>query len=272
VQREYPAAGPVLAERPPREVAALHARLAQSEQRIDDLEREVSRLRSREAELQQALADPARGTPAPQTAVAADDGEAERLRAALADEQERRQAVETQLARLREETTSPPLPAAATDIAALQQEVSTLRQQLADERAAREELGRQLAASQRKQERQERGGMEEAPPEELRARVRALEDERTAIVASFNRNLAASDQRIAELDARLATAERTAGNAAALQQDNADLRARLDEERRRTDALAAKLRVAERITDLIFKIQTQQGARPGAPGPPAPTP
>ncbi len=275
VRPDYPYEAPDLTGRQPREVAALHARLAQTEQRIDELEREVSRLRSREAELQQALADAGRQEPAPEMALAApgavEDGEAARLRAALADEQERRQAAETQLARLREETTSPPLPGAAPDAAALQEEVIALRQRLADERSAREALARQLAASGRQQEgRAHATAEDEATPEELRARIRALEDERSAIVTSFTRNLAASDQRIAELDAQLATADRTAANAPALQKDNAELRARLDEERRRTQELAAKLRVAERITDLIFKIQAQQNPRPGAPALPPP--
>jgi uncharacterized protein involved in exopolysaccharide biosynthesis len=261
-----------VAEHPPHEVAALHARLARSEQEIEDLEREVNRLRSRQAEREQALGDAGRPTPARAAARGTDDSEGARLRAALAEEQARRQAAETRLARLQEETTSPPIPGAPPDVAALQREVLALRQQLADERAAREDLARQLAATepQPPEPRPQTTAAEEVMADELRARVRALEDERAAIVEGFDRNLAASNQRIAELDARLATADRAAANAASLQQENAELRARLDAEHQHTEELAAKLHLAERITDLIFKIRAQQSVRPALPVAPLP--
>jgi uncharacterized protein involved in exopolysaccharide biosynthesis len=150
--------------------------------------------------------------------------------------------------------------------------VLALRQQLADERAAREDLARQLAATepQPPEPRPQTTAAEEVMADELRARVRALEDERAAIVEGFDRNLAASNQRIAELDARLATADRAAANAASLQQENAELRARLDAEHQHTEELAAKLHLAERITDLIFKIRAQQSVRPALPVAPLP--
>ncbi len=99
---------------------------------------------------------------------------------------------------------------------------------------------------------------------------------------SFNRSLAASQQRTADLERQLAASQAAAaaaaagaaanpapgqpvpvaapseGETASVRAENSALRARLDEEHRRTEELAAKLRVATRVTDLIFKMQAQQ--------------
>ena len=130
------------------------------------------------------------------------------------------------------------------------------------------------------QQRNERAAAPEVTTEnaDLQSRIEGLRAEKDAIMESFNRSLAASQQRTAELERQLAATQAAAAGAAAsaatagapaaaappesetasMRAENTALRARLDEEHRRTEGLAAKLRVATRITDLIFKMQAQQ--------------
>ena len=201
------------------------------------------------------------------------------LRAALVQEQSRRQAVETELERLKEETSTPALaePGDPTvELAATRAQVSELRDALAAERVERERMADDLRILQQRAAAAPEGDatqQAEATPEDadLRARIEALNAEKDAIVESFNRNLAASQQHTKELEEQLAaaqaataaTAEPTSATAAedeagTVRDENAALRTRLDEEHQRTEDLAAKLRVATRVTDLIFKMQAQQ--------------
>ena len=201
------------------------------------------------------------------------------LRAALVQEQGRRQAVETELERLKEETSTPALAEPgdpAAELAATRAEVGELRDALAAERVERERMADDLRIlEQRAAHAPEVDTTQQAEttPEdaELRSRLEALNAEKDAIVESFNRNLAASQQHTKELEEQLAASQAALavaaepGGTAAPDSDagskgaeNAALRARLDEEHRRTEELAAKLRVATRVTDLIFKMQAQQ--------------
>ena len=198
------------------------------------------------------------------------------LRVALTQEQQRRQAAETQLERLKEETSMPPLAEPgdpAVELASAKSQIVDLRDALAAERVERERLADELRALQEQAAHAPQSEAVDTTPEnaELQARIDHLRAEKEAIAENFNRSLAASQQRTAELERQLAASQAaaTAGtatddsDAASMRADNQALRARLDEEHRRTEALAAKLRVATRVTDLIFKMQAQQAqARP----------
>ncbi len=158
-------------------------------------------------------------------------------------------------------------------LAAAKSQITELRDALAAERVQRERMADELRALQQQ-------AAHAPPPEpaettaenaELQARLESLRAEKASITESFNRSLAASQQRTAELERQLAASQAaaTAGaatgdaDAASVRADNQALRARLNEEHRRTEELAAKLRVATRVTDLIFKMQAQQvQARP----------
>jgi chromosome segregation ATPase len=199
------------------------------------------------------------------------------LRTALFQEQQRRQEAETELGRLKEETARPPYAESGpteADLAAAKQQVSELRTALEDERTARARLAQELTALQRRAA-QEAANPPTVNPEnaELRARLESLQAERQAAMDSFNRTLASSQKRAADLEQELAVARANAAAAppaapasagttdpaaATVQVENAALRARLDEEHRRTQELTAKLKLATRVTDLIFKIQTQE--------------
>ncbi len=296
------------------ENALLQEQLNQREQEVEELHGEVEGLRAREtdlrSDLEQARAGQPNGSATAGTAVAeagphtaGDDAPAfaaattgsrddrdpadtvgpgvlvTTLRAALSEEQQRRQAAETQLARLQAETSTLPYdnggPLAA-DFAAAKQEIVELRRVLDDERAARMRLADDLQALQLRSASASAAG-ENVPVDDadLRARADRLEAERQQAVDGFNRSLAASQQRIAELEAELATAGAAASPAgggesgatgeqemASVRAENSALRARLDEEHQRTEELASKLKLATRVTDLIFKMQAQQAAPP----------
>lgn len=284
---------------------------------IDDLRAEVARLREHEGELSVALqrvgagaasgtADGAASAVASDTtnpkgaaaaseaggaqaaAAAADDrGEPVRetadpttvaaLEAQLSHEQQRRQAAETELARLKEETSTPALgdgAAPAGELASANQEIVELRRALADERAERERMAQQLTALRQRGAEDSRQPNEAAPEDaDLRARIRSLQAERDAVVDSFNRSLATSQRRTAELEQELAMARASTagalaaastdgtaptGDGTAMQAENAALRNLLEDEHQRTEKLAAKLKLATRVTDLIFRMQAQQ--------------
>ena len=184
--------------------------------------------------------------------------------------------METELERLKEETSTPPLAAPgdpAVELASAKSEIVDLRDALSAERAERERLADELRALQEQAAHAPQSDAAEGTTEtsELQTRIDRLRAEKDAITENFNRSLAASQQHTAELERQLAASQAaaTAGaatddnDAASMRADNQALRARLDEEHRRTEALAAKLRVATRVTDLIFKMQAQQAqARP----------
>jgi septal ring factor EnvC (AmiA/AmiB activator) len=187
------------------------------------------------------------------------------LRAALSEEQQRRQAAETQLARLQEETGGSPYGndmVSAADYAAAKQEIVELRRGLDAERAAREVLARDLRALQQSVSHDGSAGEDtSAAGARDQARLENLQTQRQAVVDNLTRSLAASQERTAELEAQLA-ARGTDGDVTAMRAENAALRTQLDEEHRHTEQLASKLKMAARVTDLIFKLQAQ---RPSAP-------
>jgi predicted RNase H-like nuclease (RuvC/YqgF family) len=195
-----------------------------------------------------------------------------RLQTALAQEQQRRGEVETELSRLKQETSSPPYSgghASEAELTSAKQEVAELRTALDQERAARERLAHDFRALQQRADAESAGTQNSsAENADLRLRLKQLDEEKQNITQSFNRSLAESQQRAAELERQLAQAQ-TAGNADAtsdgdlttIRAENSALRTRLEDEHRRTEELAAKLRIAARVTDLIFKMQAQSTSR-----------
>jgi chromosome segregation ATPase len=197
------------------------------------------------------------------------------LRAALADEKARRRRAEAQLVRLKEETSTPPYgPEASTQAAlvAARQEVSRLRAELEKAHAAQKRMAEEFRALQERAAADHAAAQAAGPTSpELRARLHALEEEKRNITQSFNRSLAESQRRADELERQLALARATPGarvqgesEVSAARAENEALRHQLDEERQRTEKLAAKLRIATRVTDLIFKMQGQQAQPPPA--------
>ena len=188
-----------------------------------------------------------------------------RLQEALAQEQERREHVETELSRLKQETSSPPYGedhAGEAELLSAKRQVTELRTALEQERAARERLAEDFRALQQRAEAESAGANADAENAGLQLRLKQLEDEKQSIAQSFTRSLAESQQRAAELEAQLANARArenadvgSDGNLTEIRAENAALRTRLDEEHRRTEELAGKLKVAMRVTDLIFKMR-----------------
>jgi hypothetical protein len=214
--------------------------------------------------------DPELGRGSPEQQIAA-------LRAALAVERQRRQAVELQLQRLKEETSTPPFGTGMvpeTEVLAAKQEIVDLRRALDAEHAARQQLAEELLTLQERLANQQ-----PADTAESRAQQEALQAAQRAAAASFTHSFSESQTASADLDQHVTSAAVAVedGNVAAVRAENAALRSRLDEQHRRTQELAEKLKVATRVADLIFKMEAQpaDGTSPApraAPARPAPAP
>lgn len=181
------------------------------------------------------------------------------LHAELAEERRRRQAAEMQLERLRRETSQAPFGAPTVPESAFlaaKQEIVYLRQALAEEKLARQRLAEDFGALQRELARRPATASPAAD-----SRRAELEHRTGEAAASFQRTLTATDAETAALDRELAEAATGAeDDDSAVRAENALLRQRLEEQRRRTEDLAAKLKLAVRVTDLIFKLEGQQRA------------
>lgn len=186
------------------------------------------------------------------------------VRAALAQEQQQRQETEAELDRLKQETSVPAYGASgsAADIAAAKQEVADLRGALDNERAMRQRLAHDFEMLQQQAAAPADSGGE---TKELQARLQELQQQKDAVTESFTRSLADSQKHAADLEQQLATVRtvpvtepQDGVDVPAIRAENAALRSRLDEEHHRTEELAAKLKLATRVTDLIFKMQAQQ--------------
>ena len=192
------------------------------------------------------------------------------LRFELAREQQRRQAVETELARVKEETSLPAfgdtrVPEA--DFLAVKQELVELRRSAAEDHEAPERLTAQLRELQQAGNPSAAASPDAVDNPDQAAQLDDLRREKDQLVQTLNQRLSASQQRTAELETALAAATvggtAAGGDAAAqgkLAAENVALKTRLDEQRRRTEDLEAKLRVAARVNDLIYRLQSQQAA------------
>jgi len=272
------------------DAAVLRQQLAQRDQEIVQLRTQVQEAQARENDMRASLEDVSRklggvagsgyaGSPR-STAMggqSADAGERPdvvlaALRAALSQEQERRELIENQLTRLKEETSAsyigPRVP--ESDYLAVKQELVLLRQSLADERGARDRLSSTTPPTADDTAADPAAQAAAAESTDLRVRLQHLQEERDSIVASLNNNLMASQHRVTELEQQLGAARAATSHAEAaaaangLSAENQSLRALLDEERRRTEDLNAKLKLAARVNDLIFKLQAQQAAAKSA--------
>ncbi|MBX3027646.1 hypothetical protein KF840_22330 [bacterium] len=183
------------------------------------------------------------------------------LETRLDSEMQRRKHVESEMAKLLEETSAGPYERSGNvvdqhlreQLATAQQEIGELRNTLATERRERGDLERRYATLQQQLERTARSG---ADSEE----IAALKERQRRVLASIQQDLAASQQREGELRAALAQQDgdgvSLADSVTSLRAENAALQRRLDDEHRQNRELASKLKLAGRVTDLIFKMQS----------------
>jgi chromosome segregation ATPase len=228
-------------------VQALERQLGSRQQEVNALKAEVQQLRG-------AAAVEGKSTGASRSGTSAADAA---LRRELAKERERRQALESELIRLKEETSSPVYGermVRESEYLSVKQELVDLRRVAEEDRHARDRLAEQLRTLQSSQG-QVAGAASDNP--EQRAQVESLQRERDQIITNLNKTLTASQQRAAELETALAAAK-SGGGDTSVREENLSLRSRLDEQRRHTEQLEAKLRVATRVADLIFRMQAQQ--------------
>ncbi len=109
-----------------------------------------------------------------------------------------------------------------------------------------------------------------APSDPQREEIAALKERQQRVLASIQRDLAASQQREQELRDTLTATQGQDGLPLAesvgnLRAENQALQARLDDQHQRNSELAGKLKIASRVTELIFKMQTASGASEVAP-------
>ncbi|MFN8643680.1 MAG: hypothetical protein U0802_19220 [Candidatus Binatia bacterium] len=273
-----------------RRVQELEAQLAERDRQIASVQQELASARAQANGSAPAPAAPpatgdapatgaATGVTAPEAAtgsLAAKDAELADARRQIASlegrlqsEVQRRQQVEHEMSRLLEETSSGPYERSGNvveahlreQLASAQKEIGDLRATLATERRERGDLERRFATLQAQLE---RSGRTEGDSEE----VAALKERQRRVLASIQQDLAASQEREVQLRNALEQSEGSDGVSLAdsvtnLRAENAALQRRLDDEHRQNGALSAKLKLAGRVTDLIFKMQSS-GARPAA--------
>ena len=285
------AAEPSSAER----IASLQRALDDSAKTIAKLQTEIGQLRTREEELTNSLKEAIRERtgqpPLPRSATMApmpDSAEVAAMKKDLEQERKRRMDLEQQLARLKSETASP----AFADTSAQAREIGELRNALANEREAHKKLLNEVTALREKSKQVSlneapKGGGGTSESHALRTRLIDLEKRHQEVMTSMARTVAADRKREDELMAELAKAQEQAaaaqagkvqtvaatttdGHPGAVEQENVRLRSLLEEEKHRNARLAAKVKLAGRVTDLIFKMQNQpaQEVAPAAPPPP----
>jgi len=203
-----------------------------------------------------------------------------RLERMLAAEVQRRHEVEAEMNRLLQETSAGPYEQATSvveqhlreQLDRARREITGLRNTLAGERRSRNEVERRFAALQAQLQSTPAGDAPAARREE----VEALKERQRRVLASIEQDLAASKQREAELRQTIESSQGAAGGSIAdtvsgLRTENSALQLRLDEEHQRNAELNAKLQLAQRVTDLIFRMQNN-AAQPVAAVAPPPAP
>lgn len=281
------AGGATSAARPaPRPLSPAEQRVQQLEAQLAERDREIAAV---QGEIQNARQQPAPAPPPaaaeapPASAVEAAPAEAgatgaaaakdaqlaaaqrqiSTLEARLDSEVQRRKQVESEMARLLEETSAGPYERTGNvvdqhlreQLAGAQREIADLRTTLTSERRERSDLEKRFSALQAQLERG--GGGTGNDSEE----VAALKERQRRVVASIQQDLLASQQREAELRASLEHTEGSDGvsladNVTSLRAENAALQRRLDQEHQQNRELSSKLKLAGRVTDLIFKMQS----------------
>src|SRR5262249_51882101 len=151
------------------------------------------------------------------------------------------------------------LDAAHKDLDAAHKQIDELKANLKAEREARQELAARYEQLQT-QVRQASEVRVESLSDLQREEIAALKQRQERALAEVQRDLLLSRQHEKELSEALAASQ--GGQAAPLasavsdlRSENSALQQRLDDEHRQNAELSAKLQLAMRITDLIFKIQ-----------------
>lgn len=292
---------------PEGDAAALRAELGERSREVEDLKAEIDHLRLREEDLTERLRQALRRSPGRtisdrplETEGAASEATIRDLQATLRDERAKRQKLETQLAQLRIETSTPPLPD-ARPLAVPEPEIEApepvveaslpppaapleedVLEEVVSEEPAEPAPPLQVAAvSPPPYPAPEPRASSALPPgagltveiEALRMRGIEQETRHQEAIANLARVLDADRRRQEDLEAQLAAlssgAPGTEGALAADSNELSHLRGRLEEERRRNAELTAKLKLAGRVTDLVFRMQQQPQAAPAQAPPPA---
>ena len=189
-----------------------------------------------------------------------------RLQKQLAAEVKRRHEVEAEMTRLLQETSAGPFDKAVNvvekhlreELTRARKEIRELRNTLTAERRERDNLERRYAALQAQVEATAKAAPREGVPNE---EVEALKERQRRVLASIQQDLAATKQRETELRQALEQTDGADGASVAeevsgLRSENSALQMRLDQEHQRNRELAAKLQLATRVTDLIYKMQS----------------
>ncbi|MGE0520040.1 MAG: hypothetical protein AB7P78_13695 [Candidatus Binatia bacterium] len=185
----------------------------------------------------------------------------------LSAERRQREMVEAALARLLEETSAGPYEKSEAverhlrrQLAGAREELAALQATLANQRRDRAALEERFNAL--------RAEVERTAAAQDDGEVAALAERQRRALASLEQELDASRRRERELRA---TVESSQGNGATLAEEVISLRARtatlqreLDEQHQQNRQLSAKLQVASRVTELIFKMRANgvEGAPP----------
>ncbi len=221
---------------------------------------------------------PAAAAPTPDQRLAAAERRIVKLQQQLTLEVKRRQDVEAEMTRLLQETSAGPYEHADNvvekhlreELERARKEVNELRATLLTERRERSEIEKRFAALQAQANAAATTAEPRGVPNE---EVEALKERQRRVLASIAQDLQASQQRETELRETLTRSQGSQGSAmadqvTALRSENSALQARLEDEHQHNRDLSAKLQVATRVTDLIFKMRTA-GAQPAGPIPAA---
>jgi len=221
---------------------------------------------------------PAAAAPTPDQRLAAAERRIVKLQQQLALEVKRRRDVEAEMTRLLQETSAGPYEHADNvvekhlheELDRARKEVNELRATLLTERRERSEIEKRFAALQAQANAAATTAEPRGVPNE---EVEALKERQRRVLASIAQDLEASQQRETELREVLTRSQGSDGPAiadqvTALRSENSALQSRLDDEHQHNRDLSAKLQVATRVTDLIFKMRSA-GAQPAAPMPAA---
>jgi chromosome segregation ATPase len=190
------------------------------------------------------------------------------LRQKLIDEREQRVRLERELQRLQAEqsemSSGPFENKMQSNLAEARKQIEELKQALTTERKARQDLAHRYEQLQVELNRlrQERPAAE---PAEKAEEIAALEARQQRVLASIERDLLVSRERETELRNALESSQGPdavplATAVSNLRAQNDALQTRLDDEHRHNRELSAKLNLAARVTDLIFKMRSANSA------------
>lgn len=243
--------------------------IAALQTREQELRRELTQVRQESETLRADLAE-ARAAAAAAAEASGRVGASPQLasmQVELEGERRRRIDAEDQLAKMREETSGSPFETAnETSLKEARAQIDELSRQLSGERRAREDAERRFAELQVEMNRQATLGGGSGDRE-----LSELQDEQRRLMASIQQDLEASRRREQDLRDTLAQvqgggSEHLTDRMKNLEAENQALQSSLDAEHERNVELAAKLEVATRVADLIFKMRRDGRLPPGEAG------